>query len=92
MNKSADRVYIPDEMTDAATFDEAAAVLDARAGDQAAFGALVTAYQRKAYAVAYSLVGNREDALELAQEAFASAYKAMRRFDATMPFYPWLYR
>lgn len=74
------------------TWDERAAVVAARDGDQAAFSQLVQAYRRKAYAAAYGLVGNREDALDIAQEAFARAYRAMKRFDATMPFYPWLYR
>lgn len=73
-------------------FDEQAAVVAARNGDRAAFGALVRAYQRRAYAIAYSFVGNREDALELSQEAFVRSFRAMDRFDTRMPFYPWLYR
>ncbi len=92
MNKSATSVYSNHEMVDAATWDEAAVLGDACLGDRQAFGVLVRRYQRQAYAVAYSFVGNREDALELAQESFARAYKAMDRFDSTLPFYPWLYR
>ena len=61
-------------------------------GDRKACGQLVRAYQRRAYAAAYSLVGNRDDALELSQDAFVKAFKAMKRFDLTMPFYPWLHR
>jgi len=72
--------------------DESATVVAARNGDRGAFGALVREYQRRAYAVSYGFVGNREDALELSQEAFARAFRAMNRFDPTMPFYPWLYR
>lgn len=72
--------------------DETAVIRAARKGDRAAFGCLVKAYQRRAYAVAYSFVGNREDALELSQESFVRAYRAMDRFDTEMPFYPWLYR
>ena len=72
--------------------DERAAITAARNGDRAAFGGLVRAYQRRAYAVAYGFVSNRDDALELAQESFVRAFKAMGRFDAAMPFYPWLYR
>lgn len=74
------------------SFDEAAAVSLAQRGDRTAFGEIVKQYQKKAYAIAYGFVGNREDALELAQEAFARAYRAMGRFDTDMPFYPWLYR
>ena len=74
------------------TFNEKAALLAARNGDRAAFGRLVTAYQRRAYAIAYSFVKNRDDALELSQEAFVRAYKAIGTFDTKLPFYPWLYR
>lgn len=73
-------------------FDETAAVLAARNGDQVAFGSLVRAYQRRAYAAAYGYTGNRDDALELSQEAFVKAFRAMGRFDTAMPFYPWLHR
>ncbi len=72
--------------------DETTFIEQAQQGDQAAFGHLVKLYQRRAYAVAYGFVGNRDDALEIAQESFVKAYKAMNRFDTTMPFYPWLYR
>ncbi len=75
-----------------AVFDEETAVRAARRGDRAAFGALVQEYGRRAYAAAYGFVRNREDALDLAQESFARAFRAMGRFDPKMPFYPWLYR
>lgn len=91
-NNASAEVYTSPETMDAITVDEAQAILQAKQGDPEAFGRLVNAYQRKAYAVAYGFVGNREDALELAQEAFARAYKAMERFDTSMPFYPWIYR
>lgn len=82
---------IANEMTDGSTYDEAALLVAAREGDKAAFSTLVRQYQRRAYGVAYHFVGNREDALEVAQEAFIRAYRAMDRFDVHMPFYPWLY-
>lgn len=72
--------------------DETALLLAARAGDRVAFGDLMRTYQRRAYAIAYSYVGNREDALELAQDAFIRAFRAMDRFDTSQAFYPWLYR
>ena len=64
----------------------------AQAGEARAFGDLVRLYNRRAYAAAYTYMGNREDALEMAQDSFLKAFKAMRRFDPKMPFYPWLYR
>lgn len=72
--------------------DESGVLLRAKRGDRAAFGELVKQHQRRAYAAAYALVGNRDEALDLAQDAFVRAYRAMGRFDTTMPFYPWLHR
>ena len=72
--------------------DEKSLIERAQRGDRAAFGYLVKAYQRRAYAIAYGFVGNREDALEMAQDSFVKAYRAIGRFDLKMPFYPWLYR
>jgi RNA polymerase sigma-70 factor (ECF subfamily) len=74
------------------TPEEHAAIRAARKGDRAAFGTLVRQYQRRAYAAAYSVVGNRDDALEIAQDAFVRAFRAMPRFDPAMPFYPWMHR
>lgn len=71
--------------------DEGATLRAARNGDREAFGVLVRTYQRRAYAAAYVLVRNRDDALDIAQEAFLRAYRAMDRFDVGMPFYPWLH-
>jgi RNA polymerase sigma-70 factor (ECF subfamily) len=72
--------------------DEGAIIRDAQRGDRAAFGQLVRNYQQMAYATAYGFVRNREDALELAQDSFVKAYRAMGRFDTNMPFYPWFHR
>lgn len=74
------------------TPDETTFLVQAQKGDRAAFGELVKLYQRPAYAIAYGFVGNREDALEIAQEAFVKAYRAMSRFDTDLPFFPWIYR
>ena len=64
----------------------------AQAGDPDAFGRLVERYMRRAYYSALSLVGTREDALDLSQEAFARAYRARRTIDPDRPFYAWLYQ
>ena len=47
---------------------------------------------RRAYFAALSLVGSREDALDLSQEAFARAFRARRSIDPERPFYAWLYQ
>ncbi len=63
----------------------------AQAGDTEAFGELVTRYMRQAYFAALGLVGSREDALDLSQEAFARAFRARRTLDPGRPFYAWYY-
>jgi len=68
-----------------------ALVRRARAGDAEAFGVLIDRYKRRAYGQALGLVGSREDALDLSQEAFARAFAARRRLDPERPFYAWLY-
>ena len=92
MNNSGWTVYIVLSTMEELLLDEKAAIIAARGGDRAAFGGLVRAYQRRAYAVAYSFVRNRDDALELSQEGFVRAFRSMSRFNVDMPFYPWLYR
>ncbi|HSC27939.1 MAG TPA: sigma-70 family RNA polymerase sigma factor [Vicinamibacterales bacterium] len=67
-------------------------VARARAGDAEAFGLLTERYMRRAYAQALGLVGSREDALDLSQEAFARAFRARRSLDPDRPFYAWLYQ
>ena len=64
----------------------------AQAGDQEAFRHLVERYQRRVYAVAYGIVRNRDDAWDVAQEAFVKAYRNLTRFQGNSGFYTWLYR
>jgi RNA polymerase sigma factor (sigma-70 family) len=72
------------------TEPDGALVLAARAGDQAACTRLVQRYLRKAMAVAIEFVGTREDAEDVVQDAFRSAFHNLHRFDAERPFGPWL--
>jgi len=61
-------------------------------GDHEAYHALVDAYQNKVYGIAYGVVHNREDALDVAQEAFIKAFKKLPGFRGSSTFYTWLYR
>lgn len=72
--------------------DDYSLVRKAQAGDQRAFGTLVERYQRKAYAVALGLVKDKEEALDVAQEAFIKVYKYLDHFKGDSSFYTWLYR
>ncbi|NLW16382.1 MAG: sigma-70 family RNA polymerase sigma factor [Firmicutes bacterium] len=64
----------------------------AKKGDHSAFAELVDKYRDKIYAYLYRMVGNREDALDLAQETFLRIYSNLRHFKLGRPFKPWLYR
>ncbi|HSV74489.1 MAG TPA: sigma-70 family RNA polymerase sigma factor [Chthonomonadales bacterium] len=56
------------------------------------FENLLKEHHRKAYAFAYRLAGNREDAEDLVQDSFVRAFRARERFDASRPFDRWLFR
>ena len=65
------------------------AVLD---GDVDRYAELVDRYQEPALRLAYSLLGNYEDAKDVSQEAFVNAYRSLGRFRGTAKFSTWLYR
>jgi len=64
----------------------------ARAGDAAAFGALVRRYERPAYFAALGVLGNADDAMDVTQDAFVRAHSRLELFDIDRPFYPWFHR
>ena len=82
----------PSDDRAAARERDAALVARVRSGDRTAFDGLVHAYMRQAFQVAYRVVGHREDAEDLVQEAFLAAYQYLDSYDATRPFGPWLMR
>lgn len=61
-------------------------------GEAAAFEELVRRYQGRVFAVSYRLCGNREDALDVAQEALFKAYSKIDAWQPTGGFLPWLLR
>jgi RNA polymerase sigma-70 factor (ECF subfamily) len=64
----------------------------ARRGDRQSFGRLVERYQRRVYALAFGILRQRDDAWDIAQEAFVKAYRNLDRFEGNAAFYTWLYR
>jgi RNA polymerase sigma-70 factor (ECF subfamily) len=64
----------------------------AQKGDGAAFRQLFDRYQRRAYAVALGVVKNKQDALDVVQEAFIKVHRHLGSFQGTSSFYTWLYR
>jgi RNA polymerase sigma-70 factor (ECF subfamily) len=67
-------------------------VAQTRRGDADAFGELVRRYQSSVFGVCYRITGNRQEAEDMAQDAFLRAYQRLNRFDADRPFGPWMRR
>jgi RNA polymerase sigma-70 factor (ECF subfamily) len=72
--------------------DDAALVERCRAGDVAAFEPLVEKYRQRVWRLAYNVLRDREEAWDVAQEAFIKAYQALPSFRGQSAFYTWLYR
>jgi RNA polymerase sigma-70 factor (ECF subfamily) len=62
------------------------------AGQQDPFAALVARYQKRAYWIAYHVLGRAEDARDVTQEAFVRLFRSLARYDFTRAFYTWFYR
>ena len=71
--------------------EDSVAIERCKRGDKDAFRYLVERYQSEAVGHALAIVVEREDALDVVQEAFLDAYQALARFDTSRQFYPWLY-
>lgn len=61
-------------------------------GDQDAFTDIVSLYQHRLYQVCYRMIGNKQEAEDIAQEAFVRAYTNLHTFDQKRKFSTWLYR
>ena len=64
----------------------------AKAGDESAFEALVRLYEKRVFALALRMCGDRENAAEAAQEAFLAAWQGLAFFRGESSFSTWLYR
>jgi RNA polymerase sigma-70 factor (ECF subfamily) len=74
------------------TAEQNETVRKAQAGDRAAFAELVREYGPRAVNLAHQLVGNREAAGEVAQEALVKAWSHLKQLQNGAAFYPWLAR
>lgn len=72
--------------------DEAELIRQAKTGDAAAFEALVRGRHQRVYWIAYQVVGNREDAKDVAQAVFIRLWRVLPKYDERFPFSTWLYR
>ena len=72
--------------------EEAELVARLRAGDDDAYATLVKQQAGRMLAVARRMLGSEEDAQDVVQEAFLSAFKAIDRFEGTSRLSTWLHR
>jgi len=61
-------------------------------GDKKAFDLLISKYQHRIISLVARYVSDHAEALDVAQEAFIKAYRAIDRFRGDSAFYTWLYR
>ncbi len=76
----------------AASLDEAVLVTRLRAGDDQAFEQLVRTYGSRLLAVARRFVRNDEDAQDIVQSAYLSAFRALEQFEGNCQLSTWLHR
>jgi RNA polymerase sigma-70 factor (ECF subfamily) len=72
--------------------DDREAVRRVQAGDTEAFEPLVEKYKRKVFRLAYQVLRDQEEALDVSQEAFVKAFRALPAFKGDSAFYTWLFR
>ncbi len=63
-----------------------------KSGDERAFQELVQTYQNRVFGLVFRMIGNRQEAEDLAQDVFLTVYKAIGSYRGEGRFYTWLYR
>jgi len=63
-----------------------------KSGSEAAFDELINRHSAKMYQVSFGLLGNRQDAEEVVQDAFVRAYRNLDKFRGDASFSTWIYR
>ncbi|HDK17013.1 MAG TPA: sigma-70 family RNA polymerase sigma factor [Nitrospirae bacterium] len=66
-------------------------ILKCQEGDVEAFEGIVGKYQKKMFNISYRITGDYNDAAEVAQDAFVSAFKNIKAFKGRSRFSTWLY-
>jgi RNA polymerase sigma factor (sigma-70 family) len=70
--------------------DEPALIQRAATGDASAWEPLVLEHQQAVFRLAYLMLGDADDAEDIAQETFLRAWEHLKRFDTVRPLKPWL--
>jgi RNA polymerase sigma-70 factor (ECF subfamily) len=72
--------------------EDADLIRQATRGNVESFNLLVSRWEKRVYNYLLRITANREDALDLTQDAFLKAYQNLRKLDDPSRFAPWLYR
>jgi RNA polymerase sigma-70 factor (ECF subfamily) len=64
----------------------------ARGGNSQAFQKLVVAHQARLFSVAYGMLRDRDEAMDVVQDAFIKAHRKLPEFEGNAAFSTWLYR
>ena len=80
------------ELAAAGHVSDAELVRRTLAGQQDPFAALVARYQKRAFWIAFHVLGRTEEARDVTQEAFVRLFRSLARYDFTRSFYTWFYR
>lgn len=67
-------------------------IAKAKRGDVEAYNLLISRWEKRIFNYLLKLVGDREDALDIAQEVFLKAYQNLGRLEDAGRFTPWLFR
>ena len=86
VHREKDYIWMGSEETDQSLVERV------KRGDKSAYDALVRKYQSRIVNLVSRFVRNPSDALDVTQEAFLKAYRALPSFRGDSAFYTWLYR
>lgn len=73
------------------SLQEASLIEQAKAGDIESFQQLISEHEKRVFNIAYRMLGNIEDAKDVAQEALVKAYRGIKNFKGKSSFSTWLY-
>lgn len=73
-------------------YPEKELVRKSKDGDIDAFEELIRTYEKRIYNIALKMVGNRDDASDIAQEVCVKIYKSLDKFKENSSFSTWVYR
>lgn len=85
-NRASTRTHLPDLQFDRRCVEQTLA------GDIKGYEALFTHHRDRLYHIAYKMLGNQEEALDMVQDAFVRAYERLDTLQGDVGFYPWIRR